>query len=205
MKANVSAQDLSLWLTVGPSAYVCCSLPGGNQPAAGQTCLTLQTHSAISTSLTSNRSSYWNLKLPLQSTRVTPYSPALLQKNDTPQAHVQTGHLWTLGPWGRWQRISAPIKTFQYHQQPSGCYSGIYMYYCGERLKRLLNHRGQGRELQIQTILAFLVLKIGNLLIDGFPSLWLVHTFKRVLEKVLRTSFESNTTNNLLAVLYLLC
>ena len=56
-------------------------------------CLMLQTHSAISTSLTSNWPSYRNLKLPLQSTRVRPYSTALVPKNDTPQAHVQTGHL----------------------------------------------------------------------------------------------------------------
>lgn len=58
---------------------MCCLSHGANQPAATQTCLTLQTHSAISTSLTSNRSSYQNLKLPLQSTRVRPYS-ALVQK-----------------------------------------------------------------------------------------------------------------------------
>lgn len=82
-----------LWLTVGPSVYVCCSSHGANQPAAGQICLTLQAHSAVSASLTSNWSSYRNLKLPLQSTRVRPYSTALVPKNDTPQAHVQTGHL----------------------------------------------------------------------------------------------------------------
>lgn len=73
-----------------------CLSHGANQPAAGRTCLALQTHSAISTSLTSNRSSYRNLKLPLQSTGVRPYSTAPVapvQKNDTPQAHVQTGHL----------------------------------------------------------------------------------------------------------------
>lgn len=80
-KANLPAWDLSLWLIVGPSVYVCGLSHGANQPAAGQTCLTLQTHSAISTSLTSNRSSYQDLKLPLQSTRVRPYSTALVQKN----------------------------------------------------------------------------------------------------------------------------
>lgn len=111
-KSHLPAQDLSLWLVVEPSVYVCCLSYGANQPAAGQTCLTLQTHSAISTSLTSNRSSYRNLKLPLQSTRVRPYSTALVQKNDTPQVHAQTGHLWTLGLGGRWQHSFAPIKTF---------------------------------------------------------------------------------------------
>lgn len=97
--------DLSLWHIVGPSVYVCCLSHGANQPAAGQTCLTLQTHSAISTSLTSNKPSYWNLKLPLQSTRVSPYSPALVQKNGAPQVHAHTGHLWTLGSWGRQQQF----------------------------------------------------------------------------------------------------
>lgn len=59
---------------------MCCLSHGADRPAARQTCLTLQTHSAISTSLTSNRSSYQNLKLPLQSTRVRPYSTTLVGK-----------------------------------------------------------------------------------------------------------------------------
>lgn len=73
-----------------------------------------------------------------------------------------------------------------------------------ERLKRLLNPRGQEYELQIQTILVF-VLKIGNLFIAGFPSVLLAHKFNAVLGKVLKTSFESSTTINLLAILHALC
>lgn len=96
---------------VGPSVYVCCSSHGANQPAAGQTCFMLQTHSAISTSLTGNRSSYRNLKLPLQSTRVRPYSIAPVRKNDRPQAHVQTGHRGT-GLMRKKAVQFAPVKTF---------------------------------------------------------------------------------------------
>lgn len=79
------------------------------------------------------------------------------------------------------------------------------MYYCGERLKRLLNPRRQEHKLQIQTILVFFVLKIGNLLIDGFPSVLLAHKFKAALEKVLRTSFDPPTTISLLAILHTFC
>lgn len=54
------------------------------------------------------------------------------------------------------------------------------MYHCGERLKRLLNPRGQEYELQIQTVLVVFVLKIGNLLTARFPSVLLAHKFKAV-------------------------
>lgn len=62
----------------------------------------LQTHAAISTSLTGNRSSYWNLKPTLQPPRVSPYSIAPVQKkwystglcanrSSQPRAHEEEG------------------------------------------------------------------------------------------------------------------
>lgn len=87
--SRICSFDLSLG-----HLFMCAACHTVQITAAGQTCLMLQTHSAISTSLTGNRSSYWNLKPTLQPPRVRPYSIAPVQKkNDTPQAHVQTGHL----------------------------------------------------------------------------------------------------------------
>lgn len=78
------------------------------------------------------------------------------------------------------------------------------MYYYEERLKRSSKPRGQEYELQIQTILVF-VLKIGVLFIAGFPSVLLAHTLNAALGKALKTAFESSTTTSVLSVPHALC
>lgn len=110
----------------------------------------LQTHAAISTSLTGNRSSYWNLKPTLQPPRVRPYSIAPVQKkwystgpcanrSSQPQAHEEEGSTVLL--LSKRFSTSAAIRRLP----------GIYTHIRG-RLKRLLDLRGQENELQIQTI-----------------------------------------------------
>lgn len=134
-----------------PSVYVCCLSHSANQPAAGQTCLMLQTHSAISTSLTGNRSSYWNLKPTLQPPRVRPYSIAPVQKkmmHHRPMckqvisalAHEEGGSTALL--------LSKRFSAISSNQPATQEYTCTF----GGRMKRLLNLRGQEHELQIQTM-----------------------------------------------------
>lgn len=98
----------SLW----DHLFVCCLSHGANQPAAGQTCLMLQTHSAVSASLSCNRSSYQNLKLPLQSTRVRPDSTALVQKKeDSPQATSKQ----VISKHGAWEEGGSTVLLLSTH------------------------------------------------------------------------------------------
>lgn len=152
----------------------------------------LQTHSAISTSLTGNRYSYWNLKPTLQPPRVRPYSIAPVQKkwyttgpctNRSSQswAHEEEGSTVLL--------LSKRFSTISSNQTATQEYTRTF----GKRLKRLLNLRGQENELQIQTIqssvgfyLWYYPPRLMQFRKGSGNILWIIHNYSFAVLHVLR-------------------
>lgn len=109
-----------------------------------------------------------NQELSLQSNRVRPYSAAVVQK----KIH-HTGPHTNRPPlnWA-WEEggstvllLSKHFTTFSNNQPATHRYILLW-----RNMKKITESRGQERELQIQTILVFFVLKIGSLFIDGLSS-----------------------------------